>query len=311
MLYGTRRAMARARRYSQITRIAVRHGLGPHLRGRRTRGAATSGAATSDAATSGRAALAASLRRALEEGGVTFTKLGQLLSTRSDLLPAEFIAELSRLQDRAEPAPWEQVRQLIATSIGMPVEQAFAVLEPEPAAAASIAQVHRARLRRGDGRDDGRDDGPGAEVAAHAADAGGRHSLRGPRVRRRPAGRAGIAAGRAEVGGGRADVGAAGAAQAAAPVRPHHQRGGTGQAEPERAAVLRRAGPPGRHHLASQFLLAILGAAAGITGALLLGVSSGPKVAQEVSLCQLIGYNLLIVTAVLVLRVLFTIFRRH
>jgi ubiquinone biosynthesis protein len=61
--------------------------------------------------------------------------------------------------------------------------------------------------------------------------------------------------------------------------------------------------------LTNQFLLTILGAAAGVIGALLLGVSSGPKVAQDVSLGQLIGYNLLIVTAVLVLRVLFTIFR--
>jgi ubiquinone biosynthesis protein len=61
--------------------------------------------------------------------------------------------------------------------------------------------------------------------------------------------------------------------------------------------------------LTNQFLLAFLGAAAGIIGALLLGVPEGPKVTTNVSLCQLIGYNLLIVTAVLALRVLFTIFR--
>jgi len=61
--------------------------------------------------------------------------------------------------------------------------------------------------------------------------------------------------------------------------------------------------------LTNQFLLAFLGAAAGIIGALLLAVSEGPKITPNVSLCQLIGYNLLIVTAVLALRVLFTIFR--
>jgi ubiquinone biosynthesis protein len=61
--------------------------------------------------------------------------------------------------------------------------------------------------------------------------------------------------------------------------------------------------------LTHQFLLTFLGAAGGITSALLLGISAGPKIAPNVSLCQLIGYNLLIVTAVLVLRVLFTIFR--
>ena len=125
------------RRYWQISRIAVRHGLGPYLRGRR-RG---------EDAASGRAALALSLRRALEEGGVTFTKLGQLLSTRRDLLPEEFISELARLQDRAEPAPWEQVEEVIAQSLGAPAGQVFAELQQEPAAAASIAQVHKARLR--------------------------------------------------------------------------------------------------------------------------------------------------------------------
>ena len=141
---GTRRAIARSRRYSQISRVAVRHGLGPYLRGRRLRRA--------DAA-SGRAALAASLRRALEEGGVTFTKLGQLLSTRRDLLPEEFISELGQLQDRAEPAPWEQVEEVIVQSLGVPAAQVFAELDPVPAAAASIAQVYKARLRRGDGSD--------------------------------------------------------------------------------------------------------------------------------------------------------------
>ncbi len=148
VIRGARPALARSRRYSQISRIALRHGLGPYLRGRRLRPADAAG---------GRAALAVSLRRALEEGGVTFTKLGQLLSTRRDLLPEEFITELGRLQDRAEPARWEQVEDVITQSLGVPAGQVFAELDPEPAAAASIAQVHKARLRRGDG--------PDAEVA--------------------------------------------------------------------------------------------------------------------------------------------------
>ena len=147
MIRGARRALARSRRYSQISRIAVRHGLGPYLHGRPLRPADAAG---------GRAALALSLRRALEEGGVTFTKLGQLLSTRRDLLPEEFISELARLQDRAEPARWEQVEEVLAQSLGAPTGQVFAELQPEPAAAASIAQVHKAWLRG---------DAPGAEVA--------------------------------------------------------------------------------------------------------------------------------------------------
>jgi ubiquinone biosynthesis protein len=148
VVLGARRALARSRRYSQISRIAVRHGLGPYLRGRPLRPADAAG---------GRAALALSLRQALEEGGVTFTKLGQLMSTRRDLLPEEFISELTRLQDRAEPAPWEQVEEVITKSLGAPAEEVFAELRPEPAAAASIAQVHKARLRCADG--------PVAEVA--------------------------------------------------------------------------------------------------------------------------------------------------
>jgi ubiquinone biosynthesis protein len=144
VVLGARRALARSRRYSQISRIAVRHGLAPYLRGRGRRGEDEAG---------GRAALARSLRQALEEGGVTFTKLGQLMSTRRDLLPDEFISELTRLQDRAEPAPWEQVEQVITQSLGAPAEQVFTELQPEPAAAASIAQVHKARLRCADGSD--------------------------------------------------------------------------------------------------------------------------------------------------------------
>ena len=153
MVLGARRALARSRRYVQISRIAVRHGLGPYLRGRPLRPAD---------ATGGRAALARSLRRALEDGGVTFIKLGQLLSTRRDLLPEEFTSELAQLQDRAEPAPWDQIEQVITQSLGAPAGEAFAELRAEPAAAASIAQVHKARLRCADGQGAG---GQGAEVA--------------------------------------------------------------------------------------------------------------------------------------------------
>ena len=114
VIRGTRQAIARSRRYWQISRIAVRHGLAPYLRGRGLRGGDAGG---------GRAALALSLRQALQEGGVTFTKLGQLLSTRRDLLPEEFISELTLLQDRAEPAPWEQVEEVIVQSLGAPSEK--------------------------------------------------------------------------------------------------------------------------------------------------------------------------------------------
>ena len=96
-----RRQAHRTRRYGEIARIAARHGLGRALRGR-WRGRADPVR---------RAALARSLTAALEEGGVTFVKLGQLLSTRRDLLPAEFVDELGRLQDQAAPAPWPAVER--------------------------------------------------------------------------------------------------------------------------------------------------------------------------------------------------------
>jgi ubiquinone biosynthesis protein len=152
LVRSVRRRATRTRRYSQISRIAIRHGLGPYLRGRRLR--------RTDAA-AGRSALASSLRQALEEAGPTFIKLGQLLSTRRDLLPAEFTDELARLQDNAAPADWELVEAVLAASLGSPPGEVFAEFSPVPVAAASIAQVHKARLRAGSGGSGG----VGREVA--------------------------------------------------------------------------------------------------------------------------------------------------
>jgi len=141
LVRGGRARYRRLRRYLQIVRIAVRHGLGRFLRGRRT-----SAARTAD----GRRDLARSLRLAMQEGGVTFVKLGQLLSTRADLLPPEFITELSTLQDHAASMPWEQAKQVIEAEFRQPVGQVFAEIDVEPLAAASIGQVHRAVLASGE-----------------------------------------------------------------------------------------------------------------------------------------------------------------
>ncbi|MGB9885748.1 MAG: ABC1 kinase family protein [Moorellales bacterium] len=90
------------------------------------------------------------LARALEELGPTFIKLGQMLSTRSDLLPADVVAELEKLQDRVPPFSAEEVREAVRRELGVPLEQAFAEFDPVPIAAASIGQVHRARLFTGE-----------------------------------------------------------------------------------------------------------------------------------------------------------------
>jgi ubiquinone biosynthesis protein len=95
------------------------------------------------------ASAARRFRRLLEELGPTFVKLGQILSTRPDLLPAAFIAELRLLQDSVTPIPLEAIRAQLTAGLGRPPEEAFASIEPEPLAAASIAQVHRARTRDG------------------------------------------------------------------------------------------------------------------------------------------------------------------
>ncbi|SHJ81061.1 ABC1 kinase family protein [Desulfofundulus thermosubterraneus] len=89
------------------------------------------------------------LRRVLEELGPTFIKLGQVLSTRSDLLSPEYIAELEKLQDQVPPFPFAQVRERIQMELGVPLEEIFIHFDATPLAAASIGQVHRANLRDG------------------------------------------------------------------------------------------------------------------------------------------------------------------
>ncbi|MDP3138334.1 MAG: AarF/UbiB family protein [Burkholderiaceae bacterium] len=91
----------------------------------------------------------ARVRRALEEMGPTFVKLGQVLATRVDMFEPEWIAEFGKLQDSAPAAPWADIRQQLTEDLGAPPEEVFAAFDPEPLAAASIAQVHRARLEDG------------------------------------------------------------------------------------------------------------------------------------------------------------------
>ena len=89
------------------------------------------------------------LRMALEELGPTFIKVGQVLSTRSDLLPADIVEELKNLQKSVQPFPFSQVKEMIEEEFQDSLDHIFMEFGQEPVAAASISQVHKAKFSSG------------------------------------------------------------------------------------------------------------------------------------------------------------------
>src|SRR3954469_6448378 len=125
-------------RLSEIAQVAVRHGFGYAVDGRKAGDPAVEGTAR------GR-----HLREMLDELGPTFVKFGQLLSTRPDVVPPDIIAELRGLQDDVRAFPYADVERTIREELGQPVERLFLEFDEVPLAAASIGQVHRATLPNG------------------------------------------------------------------------------------------------------------------------------------------------------------------
>jgi ubiquinone biosynthesis protein len=149
-MIGGRKNVRGLKRFGAISRILFRHGFGGLVDRVHRRRPADAGAPP-DGVSVSRPGIPTPdrLRRLLEDLGPSFIKLGQLLSTRADVFPPEYIEAFRKLQDAVPPEPFETVRATIEAELETPLEQLFESFNELPDAAASVAQVHTARLPGG------------------------------------------------------------------------------------------------------------------------------------------------------------------